>query len=486
MGCMSALPYIVTIPYASAIEDFAPYAPLKGSFLLDSSLFSQKQGRFSFWGYNPKALFQSQEGLVTVQDHTTIQSPHLALKEFYQKVVHLPHDPYFPFCGGLVGFLSYEWGAAIENIAGASNDSDLSLPDSWFGLYDTVVGYDHLEKVSWVASMGLDENLECDVDLAKERAEKLASHLESMRRIPEVRSYDRTIIRWNNEDNLRSSATKKHYLDSIQKILDYLRAGDCYQVNLTQRFMAAAPFSPWEQYLKLREVSPAPYSCFLNGGSFQILSSSPESLLQANADGTLITRPIKGTRPRGQTPKEDQKLREELIQSTKDQAELLMITDLERNDLGKVCVPGSIEVPELRTIETFAQVHHLLSTIRGKRKEELDIIDCLTALMPGGSITGAPKIRSMEIIHELETVSRGIYTGAIGFLGPANTASFNIAIRTMILKEATAYFSTGGGIVIDSDPETEYEETLTKAKGMMEALGLGRTMDQGPGTIDHG
>ena len=236
--------------------------------------------------------------------------------------------------------------------------------------------------------------------------------------------------------------------------------------------MAPAPLSPWEQYLQLRQASPAPYSCFLNGGSFQILSSSPECFLIAKENGTLITRPIKGTRKRGATPEEDDELRSELVASSKDQAELLMITDLERNDFGKICVPGSVAVPELRVVESFAQVHHLLSTVRGMRRPELDITDCLAAMMPGGSITGAPKIRAMEIIRELESVNRGIYTGIIGYLGPQNTSQFNIAIRTMILKDATAYFHSGGGIVIESDPQAEYDEILAKAKGMMASLGL--------------
>ena len=473
---MPCLPFITPLPYTDPIEDFAPYAPLQGSFFLDSSLVHPKYARFSFWGYNPKFLFESKDGFVKMGGHTTITSPFEALKEFYrEKIAHLPYDPYHPFCGGLVGFLSYEWGAALENIAPVADAHDLDLPDGMFGLYDTVVGYDHIEKTAWVASI--------DEEEGKEKAEKLAAHIEYNRKIPlpqaperpRVRESESPSVRESSQkysENIRHASEKPGYLQSIQRILDYLRAGDCYQVNLAERFMAPAPLSPWEQYLKLRHVSPAPYSSFLNGGPFQILSSSPECFLISKEDGALITRPIKGTRKRGETPEEDEKLRKELTASAKDQAELLMITDLERNDFGKICIPGSVEVPELRVIESFAQVHHLLSTIRGKRRPELDIIDCLAALMPGGSITGAPKIRAMQIIQELEKVNRGIYTGAIGYIGPQNTSQFNIAIRTMILKDATAYFHSGSGIVIDSDPQSEYEEIHTKAKGMMESLGL--------------
>ncbi|MDP2600088.1 MAG: aminodeoxychorismate synthase component I [Deltaproteobacteria bacterium] len=458
---MAGLPWIVPLPYFDPLEDFAPYAPLQGSFFLDSSLVHPKYARFSFWGYNPKLIFESKDGFVKVEGHTTITSPFSALKEFYrEKILNLPFDPYHPFCGGLVGFLSYEWGAALENIAPVADAHDLDLPDGLFGLYDIVVGYDHIEKTAWVAS--IDEG-------SIEQAEKLAAHLEANRKIPVFLAQHAAR---GAQHEMRSSSDKPEYLNSIGKILDYLRAGDCYQVNLAQRFMAPASLSPWGQYLQLRQASPAPYSCFLNEGSFQILSSSPECFLISKEDGALITRPIKGTRKRGETPEEDEKLRAELTASSKDQAELLMITDLERNDFGKICVPGSVVVPELRVMESFAQVHHLLSTVRGMRRPEFDIIDCLAAMMPGGSITGAPKIRAMEIIRELESVNRGIYTGIIGYIGPQNTSQFNIAIRTMIVKDATAYFHSGSGIVIDSDPQTEYEETLAKAKGMMASLGL--------------
>lgn len=456
----------MNIPYSDAANDFAPCAEKTGSFFLDSSLIHHKQGRFSFWGFNPQTQFESREGFVTLQGHTTITSPVSALQEWYQeKILNLPFDPYFPFCGGLVGFLAYEWGASLENIDTASNKEDLSIPDSWFGFYDTVVGYDHLEKTTWVASLQ-----------SQEKAEKLAEQIIQNRKIKDDVSISPSSFPLREEvwgrGELRSSFEKENYLNAVEKVLAYLKAGDCYQVNLSQRFMASVSLSPWEQYLKLREASPAPYAAYINTGLFQILSSSPECFLHAKEDGTLLTRPIKGTRKRGATPDEDQQLRTELEGSHKDQAELLMITDLERNDFGKICKPGTVEVSQLRAVESFAQVHHLLSTITGKKREDLNIIDCLAACSPGGSITGAPKIRSMQIIEELEPVKRGIYTGSIGYIGPANTAHFNIAIRTLIMKDATAYFHAGGGIVIDSDPVQEYEETLAKAGGILQSLSL--------------
>ncbi len=267
-----------------------------------------------------------------------------------------------------------------------------------------------------------------------------------------------------------SNFPRPEYLKSIKTIKDYITAGDCYQVNLSQRFTIPTEDEPYEIYQRLRTISPAPFSAFLNLGDAQILSSSPESFLELNGR-KVTTRPIKGTRPRSGDPATDVGLKEELSLSTKDRAELLMITDLERNDLGRVCKPGSIRVSELQRIESYAQVHHLVSTIEGELAEGKDVIDLLKATFPGGSITGAPKIRAMEIIRELEPDPRNVYCGAIGYIDPKEgKAQFNVAIRTMILKNKTAYFWAGGGIVADSDPEKEYEETLVKAKGMREAL----------------
>lgn len=467
----AALPYITALPYHDAAVDFAPWAFEPHSFFLDSSLYIGESegcgtapgglaagGRYSFWGASPSSTWESREGFITVDDHIQIDSPAKSLKKFYNRTCRAAHDPYLPFSGGLVGFLSYEWGAALENVEAPPHKQDLFMPDGWFGFYETVVIYDHLEKTCRVVSPSV------------EAADAFAQKIFSLRKkgVGPLAGTPRASVGHFLE--LRHSLDKNSYLAAVRRILAYLKAGDCYQVNLTQRFMAPLSISAWELYAKLRAVSPAPYAAYINGGTFQILSASPELFLEAKADGTLTTKPIKGTRARGQTEAEDQRLKVELEQSQKDNAELLMITDLERNDLGRVCEPGSVKVPELKKLESFPQVHHLHSTVTGKRRKEFNIIDCLAATLPGGSITGAPKIRAMEIIRELEPVPRGIYTGVLGWLGPANTCHFNIAIRTMIVQDATCFFHAGGGIVIDSDPEAEHEEILTKAKGMLQAL----------------
>jgi para-aminobenzoate synthetase component 1 len=262
---------------------------------------------------------------------------------------------------------------------------------------------------------------------------------------------------------------KSGYLQAVQRIKDYIESGDIYQVNLTMRFTARCQLRPFETYQLLRRINPAPFAAYLDFGQGHILSSSPERFVQIR-NRRVQTRPIKGTRPRGKTPAEDLANRQELADSPKDQAELLMIVDLERNDLGKVCKPATVEVTELFKLETYATVYHLVATVEGELEDDLDAIDCIKALFPGGSITGAPKIRAMEIIDELEPVQRGIYTGAIGYIGFDGQTDFNIAIRTIILTEDHAFFSAGGGVVWDSDPHMEYEEIMHKSKALLATL----------------
>jgi para-aminobenzoate synthetase component 1 len=271
---------------------------------------------------------------------------------------------------------------------------------------------------------------------------------------------------------IRSNFTKDKYLTAIRRAKAYIAAGDIYQVNLSQRFSGPLPVPPFDLYTRLRARNPAPFAAFLDFGEMQILSSSPERFLQVEARTRQVrTRPIKGTRPRGNTPEQDADLGRELLLSEKDRAELVMIVDLERNDLGRVCETGSVHVPELMVLERDPTVHHLVSTVAGRLPPERNRMDLLRAMFPGGSITGAPKIRAMEIIAELEPTRRGVYTGSIGWLGFTGDMDLNIAIRTFVVRDGMAHFQVGGGIVADSDPEEEYEETLHKGRALMEALG---------------
>lgn len=401
-------------------------------FLLESSL----GGRYTIAAWDPVRVIEAKGG-----DGDFLE----VLREELRRGPAV-EAPGLPFAGGWIGYLGYELYSEIEKKV-PPREPDL-LPRAVFCFYDRFYIYDHNQKRSFFC-----HNTPSTLITRPELLPPL-----NVRGGP-----------GGCYQSIESNFTKSQYLAAIGKIKDYIAAGDCYQVNLSQRFSCATSDDPWTIYQRLKAGSPAPYSAYLNLGNAQILSSSPESFLEVNGR-EVITRPIKGTRSRGETAEEDKKLREELKESVKDHAELLMITDLERNDLGRVCRAGSVTVPELCTLKSFAQVHHLVATIRGELAEGKDTVDLLRAAFPGGSITGAPKIRAMQIIRELEPHPRNVYCGAIGYLSLNGKAQFNVAIRTMVLKGGNAYLYAGGGIVADSDPESEYDETIVKAKGMVEAL----------------
>jgi para-aminobenzoate synthetase component 1 len=259
------------------------------------------------------------------------------------------------------------------------------------------------------------------------------------------------------------------YEAAVSKIIEYIHAGDCFQVNLSQRLLAPLSDDPLELYGRLRQLNPAPFAAYFNLGDFQILCASPERFVRL-ANGEVETRPIKGTRPRGTTSAEDEALRRDLTSNPKDRAENVMIVDLLRNDLGKVCEYGSVQVPRVCEVESFQYVHHLVSTVRGRLRSDLGPLDLITAAFPGGSVTGAPKVRAMEIIAELEPTARGPYCGCLGWIGFDGSADMNILIRTFTAGRGWVQFPVGGGIVADSDPAREYEETLHKAAGLLQAL----------------
>ena len=269
--------------------------------------------------------------------------------------------------------------------------------------------------------------------------------------------------------NLKSNFTHEEYLKAVKTAREYIAAGDIFQVNLSQRFEADLLTNPYNLYQRLRHINPAPFAAYLNFDEVTIISASPESFLKVKGD-QVETRPMKGTRPRGESEVEDNALAKELQNSTKDQAENVMIVDLERNDLGRVCQFGTVKVRELYTLERYATVFQLTSTVEGRLRQGKDRIDLLKACFPGGSITGAPKLRAMEIIDKLEPTKRSIYTGSIGYLSFSNEMELNIVIRTILVKDKKVYFQVGGGIVYDSDPEVEYQETLDKAKALFQAL----------------
>jgi para-aminobenzoate synthetase component 1 len=368
----------------------------------------------------------------------------------------------FPL-GGCFGYWGYDLKNFVEPRLTAKAVNDLELPDCCVGFYDSLAIFDHHLGKTWIVSTGLSP----DGSRTESRARQQADwwHEQLTLPIPLNHSNEET----THQSHTRSNFSRKKFISATHRALDYIHAGDIYQVNLSQRLTATWPGKGWEFYRSLQKVSPAPFAAFQDAGEFQIISSSPERFLRLSGQH-IQTRPIKGTRARNSDPLLDAQLASELKTSEKECAELVMITDLLRNDLGRVCEFGSITVPELMQLEKYPQVQHLVSTIEGRLRSKLSHLSALRECFPGGSITGAPKFRAMEIIDELEPSTRGPYTGSLGYLGFNRESQFNIAIRTAIVRNERVYFQVGAGIVADSVPELEYEETLTKARGFEKAL----------------
>lgn len=478
------------------------------SFWLDSGMDVQKLGRFSFMGTNPFLIMRSKGHRIEIlragKRERLEGNPFEVLKRLLKQYAQERPVEAPPFSSGAVGYFSYDLCHFVEELPSQSLD-DLNIYDSYFCFYDTTIALDHLHKVIYISSCGFGEDQSfhpwasarkvCEVqDLLQEIYKKKRNRVSPATGEDRVaadwtvdktsrpgNTYSQTPVRaqrklWKDQNRkksiIHSNFDKEDYLKAIKKAIDYIFAGDIFQVNLSQRFESEIAVTPFQLYKRLRTINPAPFAAFLNFEGVAVASSSPERFLRRSGN-VVETRPIKGTRPRGRTPDEDRYLAQELLSSPKDRAENIMIVDLERNDLGRVCQYGSVHVPELLTIEEYPTVFHLVSTIRGTVPPDKDNVDIVKACFPGGSITGAPKVRAMEIIDELEPTRRSIYTGAIGYLDFGGRMDLNIVIRTFIIKENRAYFQAGGGIVADSDPEVEYQETLDKARALMEAVSQG-------------
>ncbi|MBT9155863.1 MAG: Aminodeoxychorismate synthase component 1 [Firmicutes bacterium] len=428
-------------------------------FWLDSSLISATMGRWSFMGSSPFLTFKSWGRKVQYEEHGQVvvktANPLAELRSLLQRFA-LPRTQHtIPFTGGAVGFFSYDLGRMIESLPQKAQN-DLQTPDIYLAFYNTVLAVDHVENKAYIVAQS-----ERELSQLKERLSAVRPGTHDPWAGPKLSPAD-----------VKAHFSCDSYSRAVDAIKEYIVQGDVYQVNMTQRLQAPLRLPPFELYRRLRRANPAPFAAYLDcGQGLRVLSSSPERFL-AVQNRLVETRPIKGTRPRGRTPAEDEANAKALLGSVKDRAELVMIIDLMRNDLGRVCAYGSVHVPELIVLEKYAQVFHLVSTVRGELAPTKDFVDLLKATFPGGSITGAPKIRAMEIIEELEPVRRGIYTGAIGYIGFDGCADLNIAIRTFVNQCDRLYLQVGGAVVYDSVPKLEYEETLHKAKAMLMSLGV--------------
>ena len=425
-------------------------AHLPNLLFLDSSEAHPDRGRYSYVMADPETIASGRAGGINPLPH---------LYDVLVKHDHIEGLP--PFQGGIAGLFGYELGREFERIPEPRSDV-FQVPDLFVGAYSWVVSFDHAQNRAWVVAK--DESM----------LRAAMGHLQSNPGADAPRSPAQPLSITHQHPligfpGVGSNFDRAGYEAAVARVVEYIRAGDCYQVNLSQRLLAPLREHPLDLYGRLRQLSPAPFSAYFDLGEFQILSTSPERFLKVER-GEVETRPIKGTRPRGRTPEEDAALIADLLANPKDRAENVMIVDLLRNDLGRVCEFGSVTVPKVCELESFRHVHHLVSEVRGKLRPGCGPLDLLKAAFPGGSVTGAPKVRAMEIIAELEPTARGPYCGSLGWIGFDGGMDTNILIRTFTAGGGWLQFPVGGGIVADSEPRREYEETLHKAAGLLKAL----------------
>jgi para-aminobenzoate synthetase component 1 len=441
-------------------------------FFLDSSMDPQKLGRYSFMGSNPFLVMRSRGKRIVVTEDgmpSVIKgNPFDVLGEYLEKYHLDVKDAPVPFMGGAVGYLSYDLCHFIERLPKTAVN-DLKLPESYFGFYDLIVANDNLLNKTYIVSTGFPEQEE--MHRLRHAQERLNEFKEKLAQLPHNSESSTPISFAIHKTELKGNFTHDAYVKAVERARQYIIDGDIFEVNISQRFEAHLTIPPYELYCRLRAINPAPFASYLGFDKLTIVSASPERFLKVQGDW-VETRPIKGTVRRGKTTQEDRKKASELLSSMKDHAENMMIVDLERNDLGRVCRYGTVRVSELAILEAFPTVFHLTSTVVGRLRADKNRYDLLKATFPGGSITGAPKVRSMEIIDELEPTRRSVYTGSIGYLSFDGNMDINIVIRTFIIKGSRAYFQVGGAVVYDSDPESEYQETLDKGRALVNALNM--------------
>jgi len=455
-------PFILELQDKDPLAVFAALKHLPYSILLDSADLGHEAGRYSFIASHPIETLEAKDGVITLTNWSAQEKRggdpfsilQERLKHWRQDVKPVRGLP--PFQGGAAGFFGYDLGRSLEtlpDLAEASRD----MPDMAVGIYDQVIAFDHRKNETWLFTHA--ENYT--------QARKKQNYLLSLIAHPPAPE------KFEGDEGLTWTprVTPDSYKTAINTVKDTIAAGDIFQANLSQRFDAALPdgFDPFAHYLRLRDINPAPFAAYMNCGAVTISSASPERFLSVR-DGRVETKPIKGTRRRSKNPALDTAAREELAQSEKDRAENTMIVDLLRNDLSKVCEPRSVNVFELCKLESFASVHHLVSTVRGMLADQKTALDLLRACFPGGSITGAPKIRAMEIIEGLEPTRRGPYCGAMGYIGFDGTMDTNILIRTLVYEGQSVSLQVGGGITTESDADAEYQETLDKAEAMFKSF----------------
>jgi len=444
--------------FADSAALFSSIATKPWAVFLDSGYPYSRQGRYDIIAADPVCTLLTHGDTTEITQGgvstTSGADPFDLVKQqldLFPKPAAVDGFDELPFNGGAIGYFSYDLARRLERLPVIADDAE-HIAEMAIGIYTWAVIVDHHRQKSVLFGLDLDEQIRHDLIM-------------QFSRLPDRHSKDV----FNVVSAITSNMDKERYTQAFKRIKQYLKEGDCYQVNLTQRFVASCDGNPWVAYQLLRQINAAPFSCYLNLPEAQILSSSPERFLKLG-NGLVETKPIKGTRPRKPDDVEDQRQISLLENSKKDRAENLMIVDLLRNDIGKTCKTGSVKVPKLFAVETYATVHHLVSTVTGELADNQHALDLLKSCFPGGSITGAPKIRAMEIIEELEPNRRGVYCGAIGYIGFNGNMDTNIAIRTLVHANGTIRFWVGGGIVNDSVVDDEYQECFDKAAALLKVL----------------
>jgi anthranilate/para-aminobenzoate synthase component I len=486
-------PLYEEIPYSSPGLIYESLAS-ENSFLLESVKGPEKIARYSFTGFDPCLILKVKNGFMEIKTPeetlinprptkkhkntlTPVSKPLSVLKTIVKSYRQKPFEHLPPFQGGVAGILSYDFVQYFERLPSNAFD-DINLPDAHFLLVDKLIAIDHLYKKCWIILCpavkevlkggGLCRHADWaeKYDEAEYKINKIQSSVISHRSLVPMTNDQCT----NDQIEIIYEMKKNDYMNIVKRAKEYIAAGDIFQANLSQRVSAHIKNkSPWSLYRILSSINPSPFAGFIDFGDYQIVSSSPERLLRVK-DGVIETRPIAGTRPRGKDRNEDKLMRSELLLNKKERAEHIMLIDLERNDLGRVSYYGSVKVDELMITEDYSHVIHIVSNVRGNLAEEKDCFDAIKAAFPGGTITGVPKVRCMEIIDELEPVKRGPYTGSVGYISFSGNMDLNIVIRTFVIKGGMAYVQIGAGIVADSEPESEYYETLNKAEALIKTL----------------
>ncbi len=481
-------PLHLQIPYISPHLLYPAFSG-KGSILFESANRAHKRETNSFIAFEPYAFFRAKDGLVEVESGgkraiSSKKDPLTRLKDFVGVYRQRPEPTLPPFQGGAAGLICYDYARYLENIP--DKKDDLLLPDLCFVMADRLLAFNHALEKAWIvfcpgareSGLGYGDISGLDwpavYDGAAREMERIFENIQKWGQKSAPLSLSSSLPDASVEADagpVLHEMTETGYSAMVSRAKEYIAAGDIFQANLSLRLSARLEgATPWDIYCRLRRINPSPFAAFMELGDFYVAGSSPERLIKVK-DGMIETRPIAGTRPRGKDGGEDIALRAELLLNEKEKAEHIMLVDLERNDIGKVSEPGSVNVDELMVTEDYSHVMHIVSNVKGRLAPGKDMFDCLRAAFPGGTITGVPKVRCMEIINELEPVRRGAYTGSAGYFGFSGAMDMNIMIRTFLIKDGTAHIQAGAGIVADSVPEREYRESLKKAEALLLALG---------------